>query len=66
MRPNTDVPDLVRGSSKCTTGRSYHSGVVMVGLCDGSVRSVSDTIDFAAWHGSWTRAGNEVQTVASE
>jgi prepilin-type processing-associated H-X9-DG protein len=39
---------------------SYHAGGVNVGMADGSVRFVSDTIDFATWQGMGTRAGNEV------
>jgi prepilin-type N-terminal cleavage/methylation domain-containing protein/prepilin-type processing-associated H-X9-DG protein len=39
---------------------SYHSGGVNVGLADGSVRFVTDGIDFATWQALGTRAGGEV------
>ncbi len=41
------------------TARSYHSGIVNVGMMDGSVRSVRDSITPAAWRAVGTRAGNE-------
>ncbi len=31
------------------TARSYHTGIVNVLAADGSVRSVSDSIDLATW-----------------
>jgi prepilin-type N-terminal cleavage/methylation domain-containing protein len=42
------------------TSRSYHPGIVNVLLMDGSVRSVSDTIERSAWRALGTRAGREV------
>jgi prepilin-type N-terminal cleavage/methylation domain-containing protein/prepilin-type processing-associated H-X9-DG protein len=39
---------------------SYHSGGVNVGLADGSVRFVRDSIDFTIWQNAGTRAGGEV------
>ena len=63
LTPNSAVPDLVRGSNKITGSRSYHPGVVNACMADGSVRTVSDTIDRGAWHASWTRAGGEVRTI---
>ncbi len=64
--PNSAVPDMVVGSSKITAARSYHGGVVMVCLVDGSVRSVANTVDRTVWHASWTRAGGETKTLSSE
>lgn len=42
------------------TSRSYHPGGVNIGLLDGSVRFVSETIDLSAWRAAGTRAGGEV------
>jgi prepilin-type N-terminal cleavage/methylation domain-containing protein len=42
------------------TARSYHAGGVVVGLMDGSVRLVRDTIPMAMWRALGTRAGGEV------
>jgi prepilin-type N-terminal cleavage/methylation domain-containing protein/prepilin-type processing-associated H-X9-DG protein len=39
---------------------SYHSGGVNVGLCDGSVRFVRDSIDFDLWRAVGSRSGGEV------
>jgi len=51
-------------SSQCffcshVAASSYHSGGVNVGMADGSVRFVTDNIDFAAWQAMGTRAGGE-------
>ena len=42
------------------TSRSYHPGVVNVCLMDGSVRSISETIDLAVWRALGTRQDGEV------
>jgi len=42
------------------TSRSHHTGLVQVGLLDGSVRSVTDSIDRQSWHALGTRDGREV------
>ncbi len=42
------------------TSRSYHSGIVQSAMIDGSVRSVSDSIDLSTWRAMGTRAGGEV------
>jgi hypothetical protein len=36
------------------------SNVIQVGLCDGSVRSVSTAIKLATWQAAFTRAGGEI------
>jgi prepilin-type N-terminal cleavage/methylation domain-containing protein len=41
------------------TARSRHKGVVVTGLCDASVRTVSDNIDIIVWHAMGTRSGRE-------
>lgn len=66
LTPNSPVPDMVFGSSKMTAARSYHTGFAKIALADGSVRNVTDSIDRAVWHASWTRMGSEVKTVSSE
>ncbi|MBX3400928.1 MAG: DUF1559 domain-containing protein [Gemmataceae bacterium] len=38
---------------------SYHSGGVNVGMGDGSVRFVTDTVDFNAWRAAGTKSGGE-------
>jgi prepilin-type N-terminal cleavage/methylation domain-containing protein/prepilin-type processing-associated H-X9-DG protein len=38
---------------------SYHTGGVNVGMADGSVRFVRDSVDFATWQALGTRAGGE-------
>ena len=42
------------------TSRSYHTGVVNVGMVDGSVRTVSESVNLAAWRSLGTRNGGEV------
>ncbi len=66
LTPNSPVPDMVLASAKITGSRSYHPGAVSIGLADGSVRSVSDSIDRHIWHATWTRAGGEIKTAADE
>ena len=41
------------------TSRSYHDGGVNVGLCDGSVRFINDSIDHKLWQAISTRARYE-------
>jgi hypothetical protein len=38
---------------------SYHPGIAVVALADGSVRPVAETVDFAAWQAYGTRANGE-------
>ncbi len=47
-----------------TTAKSYHTGGVQVGRCDGSVGFVSQTIDLQVWRAFGSRNGNEVVGVA--
>jgi len=42
-----------------TAASSYHSGGVNVCMGDGSVRFVSDEVDFFSWYAAGTRAGGE-------
>jgi prepilin-type N-terminal cleavage/methylation domain-containing protein/prepilin-type processing-associated H-X9-DG protein len=42
------------------TPTSRHTGVVQVGMADGSVRAISQNINLLTWQGLGTRAGGEV------
>jgi len=42
------------------TSRSYHPGVVQSVFVDGSVHSISETIELTTWRGLATRGGGEV------
>ena len=43
-----------------TAASSYHTGGVNVGMADGSIRFVRDSVDFLAWQAAGTKAGGEV------
>ncbi|MEZ6136678.1 MAG: DUF1559 domain-containing protein [Pirellulaceae bacterium] len=45
------------------TSRSHHTGGVSIGLADGSVRFMTQTIDLGIWRGLGTRDGAEVVTL---
>ncbi len=45
------------------TSRSYHTGLVVGAMLDGSVRSYSSGTEMAIWRAMGTRAGGEVVTV---
>ncbi len=47
------------------TARSFHPAGVNVGLMDGSVRFVKDSINLATWRALGTRSGNEVVSADS-
>lgn len=47
------------------TARGYHPGIVNALLMDGSVRSVSDTVELGVWRGLGTRQGGEVISAAA-
>ena len=49
-----------RRSYDAVTSRSYHTALVNVLLMDGSVRSVSNSVNPAAWRAAATRNGGEV------
>lgn len=66
---NYDIDQLTSSEGSSTTrisfdvvtSRSYHTGMVNVLLMDGSVRSVSNSIDLGAWQAAATRAGTETE-----
>jgi prepilin-type N-terminal cleavage/methylation domain-containing protein/prepilin-type processing-associated H-X9-DG protein len=60
--PNSPIPDLCARRLWVNGARSGHTGGVNACLCDGSVRFIANGIDVTAWHGLWTRAGNEVHS----
>ena len=43
-----------------TTARSYHSGIVMVCMLDGSSRGINDKIGLSVWRAFGMRSGSEV------
>lgn len=43
-----------------TTARSYHTGMVMVSMLDGSSRGINDKIGLPVWRALGTRSGSEV------
>ena len=50
------------GQDSYVTARSAHAGLVNVGMCDGSVRSIPDEIDVAVWRAMSTMRGGEIGT----
>ena len=50
---------LLQPTYAAITSRSYHGGIVHVGLMDGSVRTVSDSISLPVWKSLGTRGGGE-------
>ena len=51
---------LVRPTYAALPARSYHAGIVVSGLMDGSVRTITSNIDTSVWRALGTRSGNEV------
>jgi prepilin-type processing-associated H-X9-DG protein len=47
-------------NSVAATASSRHSGVVNVGMCDGSVKGIKNTINYLTWWSLGTMAANEV------
>lgn len=62
--PNCPMPDCVLPRSSSTDGiigaRSYHPGGVLVGMGDGSVRFVEQSIQLSVWRGMGSRDGGEL------
>jgi len=62
---SVDVTSMRDGESTtvptyaAVTARSFHPGAVNVGMLDGSVRTVSDSVDLVVWRAAGTRAGDE-------
>jgi prepilin-type N-terminal cleavage/methylation domain-containing protein/prepilin-type processing-associated H-X9-DG protein len=67
MTPNSqscEITDPTIGERGAITASSRHPGVVNVVMCDGSVRTVKNSIDPTTWWAIGTNAGGEV--VSSE
>lgn len=76
LLPNSDEPDLSKcvnlpeldlpcrqasPNARCQLGsRSRHAGVVQVVMCDGSVQTLTDSIELDVYQALSTRAGEEV------
>ena len=59
--PNDPRPDCMRHSNPAfKAARSRHTGGVVVGLGDGSVRFVSESIAFPTWQALASREGGEI------
>lgn len=65
--PNGSVPDCIHPAEITATGmataRSNHPGGVHVGMADGSVRFVKETVATPVWRAMGTRNGGEVLPV---
>lgn len=61
--PNSPIPDCAKSQplrSLWQMARSRHPGGVNVGLADGSVRFISETVDLDTWRALGSIDGNEV------
>jgi prepilin-type N-terminal cleavage/methylation domain-containing protein len=56
-REGRNTTDITYG---VITSRSYHVGMVNVALMDGSVRTITNSIDLGVWQSLASRAGHEV------
>jgi type II secretory pathway pseudopilin PulG len=59
MTPNSPCWQTGDWYHLVTPASSYHPGGVQVGIMDGSVRFVSENVDWNAWRALGTRAGGE-------
>ena len=74
MPPNWNRPQSNTANQKYTCGdaslrrahiaaASFHTNGVNVAMADGSVRFVSDSVDFTIWQAAGTKAGGEALTL---
>jgi prepilin-type N-terminal cleavage/methylation domain-containing protein len=59
QKPNSINADCARSGAGFYTARSLHLGGVNVGLCDGSINFLTDSIDLNVWQALSTRNGAE-------
>lgn len=59
LPPNSNQPDATAHGQGWLSARSYFSGGVNVGMADGSVRFVANSINLASWRAMATRMGGE-------
>ncbi|CAN5203001.1 DUF1559 domain-containing protein [soil metagenome] len=57
--PDRDCAILIAEDQFHLAARSYHTGGLNVTLADGSVRFITDTIQFSTWQALGTRSGGE-------
>lgn len=58
--PNSTIPDMLTCGWGIFGARSNHVGGVNIGMCDGSVRFIRNSIQLATWRALGTRANGEV------
>ena len=58
--PNAKQPDVSHHGESISGARSDHPGGANVGLCDGSVRFVTETIDLTTWRNLHDRRDGQV------
>jgi prepilin-type processing-associated H-X9-DG protein len=67
LSPNSSIPDCIHPSEITATGmvtaRSRHPGGVHVGMADGSVRFVKETLATPVWRAMGTRNGGEIGSI---
>jgi prepilin-type N-terminal cleavage/methylation domain-containing protein len=59
-QPNQPILDCVSNGMGYLKASSWHVGGAHAGMCDGSVRFISENIDHRAWQSLSTRMGGEV------
>lgn len=64
-RPELDLPcKRANPNARCQlAARSRHSGVIQAGMCDGSVQTLTDSIDIDTYRFLSTKSGGEVATI---
>lgn len=58
--PNSETPDVSAHGRGWFAARSYHPTGVQIGLCDGSSRFVSETIDLPTWRNLFAKNDGQV------